>query len=70
MLHTLEDVSDMIPMYDVKEIQRVFNCSKNTAYNLMNSPGFPTVKIGRRLYVEKDALEGWLKRNRGKEFLT
>ena len=35
--------------------------SRALAYQLFNSDGFPTVKIGRRLFVRSDRLMEWLK---------
>ena len=54
---------------DVKELQRALGIGKDTAYNLMRSSAFPSMKIGAKYVVEKDALKHWLQRYQGKEFL-
>jgi len=36
--------------------------SKTTVYRLMNSPGFPAIKIGGRVFVTKKAFNLWLKK--------
>lgn len=46
----------------VRDIERIFNISKNTAYGLMKSSGFPTIKINRRLFVYPSELDSWMKR--------
>lgn len=39
--------------------------SRNIAYQLLNRADFPTVKIGKRLYVRSDRLAEWLKNHEG-----
>lgn len=58
-----------IIMYTVQDIRKIFRCSQHTAYSLVNANGFPVTRIGGKLLVEKRALEHWLDRTRGKEFL-
>ena len=53
---------------DTKDIQQIFKCSKNTAYKLMHSDGFPSIKIGHKYLVNELSLERWIKQNEGKEF--
>ena len=52
-----------------KDIQRIFSIGRTHAYELMRSNGFPTIKVGNRLYVEKDALDRWLEKYQGRTFL-
>ena len=52
-----------------KDIQRIFSIGKNRAYELMRSSGFPTIRIGNRLYVTKDSLDEWLSTYEGRTFL-
>lgn len=56
----------MITLYGVEEIKKIFSCSKNTAYAIMNTPGFPSFRIGRKVYVEAKELETWVTKNRHK----
>ena len=56
----------MITLYGVDEIRKIFSCSKNTAYAIMNIPGFPSFRIGRKIYVEKEELEVWVGKNKHK----
>lgn len=60
------DEKDEIVLYDSADIQRIFKCGRKQLYALLHTEGFPTLTIGRRLYVEKCALERWLVRQQGK----
>lgn len=44
----------------VPELAKRLGISRVGAYQLANSAGFPTVRIGRRLVVPVAALEKWL----------
>lgn len=54
---------------DVKELQEALGIGADTAYCLMRSEAFPSMKIGKRYFVEREALKQWLQRHRGREFL-
>lgn len=58
----------MEKLLTAKDLQDVFSCSKQMAYSILHSPGFPTVTINNRLYVEESELKQWLKANRGRIF--
>lgn len=51
-----------------KDIQRIFSIGKNRAYDLMNSSGFPTIRIGSRMYVSQRALDRWVDTYTGKTY--
>ena len=55
-----------ITMFTVKDIQAIFKCGQKQSYELVNSNGFPAIKIGGKILVEKKALEQWLDKNKGK----
>ena len=57
-------------MYTINDIQKIFQCGKNQAYSIIHANGFPKIKIGKRLLVEKRALEKWLVLNQGKTVFT
>lgn len=54
----------------VKDIMALFHVSRNTAYELMGSEGFPSLKVNNRIYVESSKLEEWIENNIGEEFHT
>ena len=55
-----------LTMYTTKELQTILKCGSRTIYNLMHSKTFPSIKIGRKYFVEKNALENWLNKSKGK----
>lgn len=55
-----------IILYTKEDIQQIFKLGRDKTYQLMNSRGFPTIKIGRTSYVPKDKLEKWINGNVGK----
>ena len=48
-------------MMDAKQLAEVLRISKAGAYNLLNSPDFPTLRIGGRKLVMKQDLLEWLR---------
>lgn len=46
---------------DVSTIQRILSCGKNQAYALVNSGQFHSVKVGKRILVDRDVFYNWLK---------
>jgi len=61
---------DSVPMkpelFTVKEIKDIFRCGQKQAYEIVNANGFPSIKIGGKILVERKALEDWLNKNKGK----
>lgn len=51
----------MPDVMDAKQIAEALQISKAGAYNLLNSPDFPTLRIGGRKLVMKTDLMSWLK---------
>ena len=54
-----------VKMLSAKELTVVLG-SRMLAYKLLNTTGFPVVRLGKRLLVREDSLEEWLKANEGK----
>lgn len=44
----------------VKEMAEMLNVSLPTAYDLVHSEGFPTIRIGRKLLVNSVMLQDWI----------
>ncbi|GEM_PF-897016 len=53
---------DAPAMLSYKDLMSLLGISKETAYELMHSKGFPAIRIGRNIKVRKDALLSWLNR--------
>ena len=56
-----EPFETMPDVMDAKQIAQALQISKAGAYNLLNSPDFPTLRIGGRKLVMKSELISWLK---------
>lgn len=50
----------MEKLISAREIMEASGLSKNTVYDLMRSPGFPSVRIGKRVFVAECAFREWL----------
>lgn len=57
-----------ITVYTPDEVQKIFKLGRTQTYNLMNSEGFPTLRVNRKMYVEDEALRVWMKNYTGKTF--
>ena len=55
-------------LYTVNDIMNIFGLGQNKAYELLHSSGFPSIKLNRKILVEKSKLEAWISKNSGKEF--
>ena len=55
----------MMMLLTIKDLMRIFRCGKNYAYALTKLPGFPTLQIGKKIYIPADGLEKWVKENMG-----
>jgi excisionase family DNA binding protein len=47
--------------YDVKEVAQVLGISINIAYREIASGRIPSMRLGRKILVSKDALESWIR---------
>lgn len=53
--------NDELPLaMNAKDVAGYLNVSLTCAYNVMNSKGFPVIKIGKRLIVTKENFLNWL----------
>ena len=56
--HTSQESLSIV--LQAKDIQAILGISKGKTYELMNSVDFPTIFIGKRMVVPKDAFLDWL----------
>lgn len=47
-------------VYSVKEVKEALGISQVTAYQLVHSVGFPSVRVGKRILIPVDKFEEWL----------
>ena len=45
------------------DLAKALNIGVSSAYEMMNMPGFPAVRLGKTKIVTKPALNDWLKAN-------
>jgi hypothetical protein len=61
--------SEEIVLYGLEDVKTIFGVGTNKAYQILNSNGFPAIRIGGRKVVEKESLRKWLELNKGKTVL-
>lgn len=49
-----------------KELMAYLRCSKTTAYDLCRRKDFPSFRIGKSYYIQKDKLEEWFDKESAK----
>jgi len=52
-------------MLNANQLAAILGISRAGAYELMHSKGFPTLRIGKRMMVQKDQLARWIDRQSG-----
>ena len=57
--------SDFPALLGINDLLKIFPLSRAGVYNLLNSEGFPVIRIGKRLIIPKQGLIEWLERNTG-----
>lgn len=63
-----EELVEEKRMLRVADIQKIFDCSVKKAYEIVNQPDFPKIKIGRDLYIPVQEYDKWIKKYTGKEY--
>ena len=57
---------DELPLFlNAKTLAEVLGIAPSSAYELMHEKGFPVLKVGNRLLVEKDRFREWIERSTG-----
>ena len=52
---------DDLPLFlNASLVSQVLGMSISTAYELMNEPGFPVLRVGSRMVVHKDKFVEWV----------
>lgn len=47
----------------VNELSKYLGISRSIAYELVNSDGFPSFRIGKKILINVDALRDWINQN-------
>ena len=59
----LNQLESMPYTLNAAQLAEVLGIAKSSAYQLLHSEGFPTLRIGRRMLVQKDKLLLWMDKN-------
>ena len=43
-----------------KEIQQKLKIGRNTLYQLLKDPDFPSYKLGKKYYASEEAIDKWI----------
>ena len=58
---------DELPLFlNAKMVAKLLGVAPSTAYELMQEPGFPRLRIGNRIVVPRDDFRAWVKERTGK----
>lgn len=50
-------------MLSAKDLMEILPVSRSGVYALLRDPAFPTIRLGRRVIVPRDAFCAWLQKN-------
>ncbi|MFR2774753.1 MAG: helix-turn-helix domain-containing protein [Anaerostipes sp.] len=53
----------------VKDVRKILGCSEYKVYKIFAQPDFPSVKIGREMYIKESDFTRWFNHNIGKEII-
>lgn len=51
----------------LEETREILGVGINRIYMLAKTPGFPSIKIGKKYYVNKNAIQHWIDEQTGQE---
>ena len=58
---------DELPLFlNAKMVAKLLGVAPSTAYELMQEPGVPRLRIGNRIVVPRDDFRAWAKERTGK----
>ena len=58
-LSVYKSYDDLPPFLNAKMVAQVLGVSISTTYELLNDPGFPTLRVGSRMVVPKEKFIQW-----------
>jgi excisionase family DNA binding protein len=62
---TITDVDALPAVLTVAHLQQIMGISREVAYRLTHTSGFPVVRLGRSIRVPRAAFLRWLERQAG-----
>ena len=64
-----KEMLNSMSFYTVDDISEIMKFGKHKTYKLFNSSGFPAIRIGHDLRVEKSRFEKWINDYAGRDYL-
>lgn len=55
-------------VYVTEDLMPLLGIGRSTAYELVNRRDFPTVRVGRKILIPRDAFERWLEAQTAEAF--
>lgn len=60
---SITDWDDLPAMLTIPDMMNIFGVSRTTAYQMTSIKDFPAVRIGKLIYIDKQALRDWISKN-------
>ena len=57
---TYKSLEEVPATFGPMELAGIMGISRNKAYELVNTPGFPKMRVGRRIVISKKHFFAWL----------
>jgi len=57
------NTTNQLEFLTIEEMQKLLKISRSKSYALIREAGFPKIKIGRIIRIEKNELFSWLQKN-------
>lgn len=54
------------PRLTAKQAQDYIPCSRATLQHLIKEPGFPVIRLGKKILIPREELDIWINKNLGK----
>lgn len=55
-------MQELPKLMTAKELMDYLHCSKTTAYELCRRRDFPSFRVGKNFYIEKDKISEWIEK--------
>jgi len=62
---TVIDIKALPAVLTVEQVQKILGLSRPKTYELVNTAGFPTIRIGRAIRVPREAFMQWMDQQQG-----
>lgn len=63
----IRSVDELPILMTAEDVAATGLCGRNKAYDILNTDGFPAIKVGKKLLVPKDAFVAWIRDQVAKE---